>query len=187
MSKRFAVLCLAAILAAIAAPAAAGGIGTFITTWDASDVGDDQGVGVLMKFDFNETWKFEMRASYLNGFSFVTQNELFDLEVAPLDVGFSYEFRPFGRAIPYAGAGASYYFFNGGNDRLENEFGVYAVGGVDVPLNKRIVLFCELMFRQVNANYEGLQFGAVFHPDEFDDFEVDFSGPQLNLGLQLGW
>lgn len=186
--KKLAVVLVLALLTAV--PSWASGIGVGMATWDTETAGDDQGIGVRIGFDVNDSVAIELRASFFDAFGQAANNALYRLEVTPVDIGFSYRFNQGATVRPYLGAGGTYLsnsvLFDGGQlprtsgPEINDEFGFYAVAGVDVAVTDTFGVFGEVLYRQAKLNVTGNGFG-------FTDFQADFTGPAAAAGVMLHW
>lgn len=182
------VLTMASLLALLALPAWAGGLGVMYTAWDTSDAGDDQGVGLKLELDLGSALDLEIRATWLNNMEFSAQGRAFKLEATPVDVGLSYEFQTDGKVRPFLGAGPSFVFLNGKVDdnsglRIDDEMGFYAVAGLEAPFGKTGVGFIEVLYRDISSEFTS---DGLLNRD-FNDFGADLSGAGFNVGLMIGW
>jgi hypothetical protein len=80
----------------------------------------------------------------------------------------------------YAGIGFGYYIFDSDAADLENNFGWYLVGGIEIGLSK-FGVFGEVKWTQLSADIEGVD------PD-LDDVptSVEADGIGFNIGVMLG-
>ncbi|MCH7666273.1 MAG: outer membrane beta-barrel protein [Acidobacteria bacterium] len=171
-------------------PSGASSIGVGYAYWDSKDAGEDEGIGIRVAFDINESVDLEFRASFFDAFGQIANNALTRLEVTPVDLGFSYHFNKDGKAQPYLGAGGTFLLINAlfdggqvpvsGGPEVDDEFGFYLVAGVDVAVTELFGVFGEALFRQAELNVTGNGF-------EFTDFPSDLSGPAATVGLMLHW
>lgn len=167
----------------------AGGLGATVSYWDGDESGDDNGLGLKLEFGFGEHIDLELRGAYLDGFEAVKAGRLFQLEATPLDFGLAYNFAREAVVNPYLGGGASYVLFEvdvvgpvaGEGGRVEDEFGWYAVAGIEIGASRHLGFFLEGLYRSVKANVEG---NGVF---SFDNVSLDFTGPAANLGVLFSW
>lgn len=180
-------LIVMSVLAALAAPSWAGGVGPMVAYWDTADAGDDNGLGFKLGFDLGPSLDFDVRVAFLDGFANVQQGRLFALEATPIDIGISYGFNPSGPVSPYLGGGLSYVVFDAEvvgraeGTRVSDEAGWYAVGGLEVPIGGSFRLFGEVLYRQVKAQIEGDDIRTFVKAD------VDFAGPGANAGILFSW
>ncbi|MCD6450948.1 MAG: outer membrane beta-barrel protein [Acidobacteria bacterium] len=84
----------------------------------------------------------------------------------PIDILFHVVPNPNGKVSPYFGGGASYIIFNyqmnaqealsnlgfEASEEVENSFGYFAGGGVDISLSPKIGLNIDVKYRMINAN-----------------------------------
>ena len=182
------VLMVASLLAVVALPAWAGGIGVTYSGWDTDGAGNDQGGGVKFAFDMGKTFDFEIRAAWLESLEFATQGELIKLEAVPVDFGLAYGFRPGSTVQPFVGGGVTYVFLNGKAGSLaaiqvDEEVGYYAVAGVNVSITERLAILGEVMHRDSSAEVTS----DGFLNRDFQDFGLDLGGVGGSLGLMLSW
>ena len=161
--KRFFV---AALLAAVCVGSSinpAHAIGVFGTWWQADDADDDAlGVGVRMKKQLIPLVAMDARASWLN-FGGETDINLFPIEATGmLKLG-----------MLYAGLGVGYYIFDS-TPSVDNKFGWYVVGGIDIGLGG-FGVFGEGKWTSLSTEAEDVDIG---------DFEA--GGWSVNLGVMFG-
>jgi hypothetical protein len=186
--KKLAIVLGLSLLMAV--PSWAAGIGVGIAHWDTKDADEDQGFGIKVGFDLGESVEVDFRAAIFDGFAQVANNALFRLEATPVDLGISYHFKRGAKVEPYLGAGGSFVFANAlfdggqvpiaGGPEVDDEFGFYLVGGVDVGVSDTFGVFGEVLYRQAKLNITGNNFG-------FTDFESDFAGVGATGGVMLRW
>ncbi|MFQ5524838.1 MAG: outer membrane beta-barrel protein [Thermoanaerobaculia bacterium] len=186
--KKLAVIVGLALLMSV--PAWAGGIGVGIATWDTEQADSDEGFTIRLGMDVGENFDFEVRASFFDEFAQVASGALFRLEATPVDLGLAWHFNENGKAQPYLGLGGSFVFadaqFEGGlrpfagGPEVDDEFGYYAVVGLDAAVGERLGFFAEAMYRSAKLEVTFNDFGSA-------DFQSDFAGPAGALGLMLTW
>jgi hypothetical protein len=181
-------LTMTSLLALIALPVWAGGVGVMYSSWDTDDASDDQGVGIKFELDVGQAVDFEVRAAWLDSHEFDTATDAFKLEIAPVDIGLSYDFRPEQKVRPSLGAGVTYAFLNGKVDdrssiRVSDEVGFYAVGGIEGSVTETLAVFAEALYRDLSA--EVTSDGLLSR--DFEDFGVDLAGVAFNVGLMFSW
>jgi outer membrane protein W len=175
----------------VAAPSWAGGIGAGIGYWDTADAEDDTAISLKLVFDFGPKWNFDMRAAFYDGFEQTTATRELSFEAVPIDMGISYDFQTDSRLTPYVGGGLNYTLYQSESfntvlgqpeaSRVKDEAGWYAVAGIDLPFNKRMAFYAEVMYRQNKAAVQGDGLAS------FDEIRVDFSGPSATVGLVYTW
>lgn len=166
-------------------PLHAGGFGPMLAYWDTSDAGDDTRAGVRLTVDLGPTWNFEVRASWFDGLSMVGGGAVYNVEAFPIDVGLSYGFTT-GAAMPYVGFGVSYVDIRArpadpdlrlrAEVEVPEEVGWFVLGGADYPISGTIAFFGEAYYREIQAKANST---------DLPDFNIDLSGPGVNLGLIL--
>lgn len=186
--KKLAVIVGLVLLTSV--PAWAGGVGVGIGTWDTESASSDEGFAFRLGIDMGQHVDLEVRASFFDELAQVGSVALFRLEATPVDVGLAWHFNEGGKARPYLGGGGSFVYtdaqfeggvaLQGGGPEVDDEFGYYAVAGVDVAAGDRLGFYAEALYRGAKANVTGNAFG-------FNDFEIDFAGVGGALGLMLRW
>ena len=182
------ILTMASLLALIAIPSWAGGVGVMFSAWDTSEAGDDNGGGVKIEFEVVSAIDFEIRAAWLGELDFVSQGQDFRLEAVPVDVGLSYEFLKDQKVQPFLGGGFSFAFLNGivGSDaavRVDDEAGYYVVGGVESGFAERFTGFAEILYRGMKSEVRS----DGFLNRDLEDVGVDLAGATFNIGVMLSW
>lgn len=182
------VLTVASVLALVALPSLAGGIGVSYSGWDTDEAGNDQGGGVKIAFDLGKAVDFEIRAAMLESLGLIGQGEVVKIEATPVDVGLSYGFRPDATVQPFLGGGVTYALLNGKVDSLatiqiDEEVGYYAVGGLDIGVTERFAVFGEAIYRDTSAEVTS----DGFLNRDFQDYGLDLGGVGFNVGLMLTW
>lgn len=180
------------LLSLVAAPLAAGGIGVGFGTWDTDTADDDQGAVVKVEVDLGPALDFEMRASFFDAFEQSAGGFLYEIEASPVDLGVNYDFLSGGKIHPYVGGGGSFVFIKpnpaAGQEttsrpRSQEEFGWYAVAGVEFAVAPSFAIFAEAIYRDVSGEVRGVQLGTA----PANDFEVDFGGTAASVGVMFTW
>jgi len=189
MKKALMTLGLAVLLAA---PAMAGSVGVYGAWWDTDGASDSLGGGVWVDFYLGKGVEIELRGSHFSDFNTVNDvGDLADLRVSAFDLGFTYNFgySSGNKLNPYIGGGGTIYSTE--LDRVDNdkrlgtvddEWGYYAVGGLEFPIAKRFALVGEAMYRQTKFEILGndLGFSGVAQ-------KVDMAGFEVNAGIAFKW
>ena len=189
MKKALMAMGLAALLAA---PAMAGSLGIFGAWWTSEDASDSLGGGAWVDFYLGKGVEIELRGSHFSDFNTVNDvGDKADLRVSAFDLGFTYNFGySSGKTLnPYIGGGGT--IFSTELDRVDNdkrlgtvdnEWGYYAVGGLEFPISKSFAFVAEAMFRQSKFEILGndLGFSGVSQ-------KVDMKGFEGNLGIAFKW
>lgn len=187
MRKLALVLALALLTAA---PSWASSLSVGMAHWDSSDAGSDEGIGIRVAFDLGEAVDVEIRASFFDGFARIANNARNRIEVTPVDLGLAYRFNRDARVQPYLGGGGTFLLtsasFDGGQvplaggPEVNDEFGFYAVAGLDIEATESLGFFGEVLSRHVRLDVTGNGLGV-------EDFQVDFAGPAAAVGVSLHW
>ena len=175
------------LLVALVAPASAGTIGVHGGWIDTDQAGDDIGFGLLLDFRVAKKVDIELRGTDFREMTTQVAGSDFNLQMTTLDLGFTYNFlKDEWRLTPYVGGGGTYYLMDSTPDsqgRVEDEYGWYAVVGLDFPISKRWIIYVEGMWRDAKASIKGNDLG--FEPTV--DQSVNLNGPQVNLGIGFSW
>ena len=189
MKKALMTLGLAVLLAA---PAMAGSLGVYGAWWTSEDASDSLGLGGWVDFYLGKGMEIEFRGSHFSDFE--AENDVgdrADLRVTAWDLGFTYNFshRSGNKLNPYIGGGGTLYsteLDRVNNDKrlgtVDNEWGYYAVGGLEFPISKSFALVGEAMYRQTKFEILGndLSFSGVKQ-------KVDMMGFEGNVGIAFKW
>jgi hypothetical protein len=164
---------MVAVLVTVGLTAAVPGahaLGVFATWWNMNDADDNGfGVGVRQTIKILPVVAIDTRASYL---SFDDS----DLKMYPLEATGLARLGLF-----YAGLGVGYYIFDADGPDLENNFGWYVVGGVEVGAGA-VSVFGELKWTQLEADYENVDPDLSQVPTN-----IDAAGMGFNAGVAFGF
>lgn len=189
MKKALMTLGLAVLLAA---PALAGSVGVYGAWWDTSDAEDSLGGGAWLDFYLGKGVEIEIRGSHFSDFNAVSDiGEDLELRVSAWDLGFTYNFGydSGNKLNPFIGGGGTLFStelartnpeqFQG---TIDDEWGYYAVAGLEFPISKSFALVGEAMYRQVKFEILGndLGFSGVAQ-------KVDMKGFEGNIGIAFKW
>lgn len=173
-------LVLAVACALLAVPAWAGSVGLMVSGWDTDEADQDVGLGTRVAIDLGRSWDLEARVTFFDELEAVVGGERFEIEATPIDLGLAYGF-PTGRATPYVGLGLSYVLLDvNAPERLEDEFGFYGVGGVQVDVGKYLAVWIEGLYRSFDATLTGDNLGFERVEDG-----IALSGVSVNGGLSV--
>lgn len=179
---------------------AAGGFGLFGSYWDA-DGDTGMGGGIKVKGELAPNLAIEIRASYLPEWDFdddATDDAFEDFSVIPVEADLTLNF-PLADALNvYAGGGIGYYVtpefeLKGApigasaepDVDLDDEFGYFAVAGIEIKLNDQVALFGEAQYRWLEIEEAEIDGSDV----DLDDLggSVEADGIGFNAGLLLMW
>jgi hypothetical protein len=169
--KQIGIVALAAIVAlGMLAPTAHAAQGIYGTWWNPKDTdGDGYGFGFRSQVRVNPYISFDTRASWV-------KFKEDDLDVIPIEATVMLKL-----GMVYAGAGGGYYVFTSNNNvDLDNNFGWFALAGIDVPVGP-VSLFGEVKWLDLStdghitggappaavnlkANGLGFNLGVMFEP-----------------------
>jgi hypothetical protein len=173
----------------VAAAYAGGGLGVYGTFMDTEDMDSGFGGGLKFKFDVVQYVAAELRASYVTRFE-ENSDELDNLYMIPVEADLLFNL-PLGDSpvTIYAGGGGGYYIlpefetdgFGGKTDiDLEDTFGFFGIGGVELALAENVSLFAEAkyLFLEVDTlTIDDVEVGG--------DDAIDFSGISANAGIMF--
>lgn len=192
MERRFRMKRIATVLGVLVVlstvPGWAGGITLMATYWDSDQAGDSSLLGVKIDMEASPHLDIELRASALGeDFGTEGQGTPFQLEAAPLELGFAYVFNREATVTGFLGAGLGFYLLEVERpepDRLatvDDEAGWYLAGGFELGFHQNGAVLLEVMWRTVEAELDGDGL------DDFDTLGVDLTGPAVNFGIQYRW
>jgi opacity protein-like surface antigen len=189
MKKALMTLGLAVLLAA---PAMAGSVGVYGAYWATDDASESLGLAGWVDFYLGKGVEIEFRGSHFSDFE--SENDLgdrADLRITAWDLGFTYNFgySSGNKLNPYIGVGGT--LLSAELDRIDNdkelgtlddEFGYYVVGGLELPIAEHFALMGEVMYRQAKFEILGndLGFSGVKQV-------VDVQGVEGNIGIAFKW
>lgn len=187
--KKLLVMLIAMGIGVAAAYAEGGALGVFGTYMDTEDLDAGFGAGLKFKFDVAEYFAIELRASYVTKFD-DGSDELDNLYMIPAEADLLFNL-PLGDSplTVYAGGGGGYYVlpefetdvgFGDTDIDLDDTFGFYGIGGVELALSESVSLFAE-------AKYLFLEVDTVTVDDieVHGDDAIDFSGISGNAGIMF--
>ena len=200
------LLCLVVLLLFVGSPAMAKGrLALFGAYWDADDLGDTTGVGLRMTL--GHQWAWDLGTTFYKDFDpvsfqvtearaatpeFPRVESIFlsqTIEVEIIETGIR-RFLGAGSVRPYVGVGIAYYRFESDLvPDIDEEIGFYGLVGIETNAGGRWGLLVEALYRGVEADIKiqslPVDRSPRTQPDGITspDFELDFSGPALNLGV----
>lgn len=182
------ILCILACGFA-AGSAQAIGLSAMGTYWNTKDADSAYGYGGRIISTSDEAGYLELRVSRFDDISEQEEGNDVALEVIPLELGFTMNISQESGVSIYIGVGGGYYMLDSTleladgtevESDVDDEWGWYALTGLEIELTERIVLFGEAIYRQVE--------GTVKEDDPnfdniTDDVSLDLSGVGANAGL----
>lgn len=138
--------------------------GIYAAWWNLDEANDDGfGFGFRSKIQVVPLFSFDTRVSYIK-FSDSDMN-VFPIEATGmLKLG-----------MVYAGAGVGYYFFDSNKVEVDNNFGWYAVGGIDISLGS-FGVFGEVKWTSLSTDVSNVSVPT----------SLDADGIGFNLGVMFG-
>ncbi|HMP90574.1 MAG TPA: hypothetical protein PJ991_10255 [Kiritimatiellia bacterium] len=152
------MLAVGLTFALLCASVQAGQIGAFGSYWNQRDGDEAMGGGISYLF---ATLPLELRGTYYE------RSSARNVRASPIDFGLNLILTRGKGVNATALAGASYYFVDVPNGSVDNEFGWYLGGRMEMAVQGGTVLFGELLYR-----------GA-----DLDDANVNLSGIAINIGI----
>lgn len=144
--------------------------GAYGSSLDSDDLGTGYGGGAKVEINPIDLISVDARASWIR-FSDV------DIDMIPLEAAALLNLAMFGeRIVTYVGAGGGYYFFDSGEDDLDDDVGFFPLVGAEVGFH-RVSVLAEARWLFLEADVDSAQ-------DELqnlDDADVDGFG--VNVGL----
>lgn len=179
------------LLALLAGPATAGGIGMHAGWIDTDQADNDVGYGLVFNFDVTPRVQIQLRGTDYRELTVKSSDAGtegdFNFQATLLDLGFAYRFTKDGRKLtPYVGGGGSYYLLDSTPDsteRLNDEYGWYGLVGLELPIHKRWSIYLEGMWRDAKMTIKGDDLGLRGPVD----VGINLNGPQANAGFAFSW
>ena len=161
--KRIILATMVAVMGLSLVAPSARAFGIYGIWWDADDAKDDGlGFGFRSKVQVAPLVSFDTRASWIK---FSDD----DVSVYPIEATGMIKL-----GMLYAGAGVGYYFFGGDVD-LDDDFGWYLVGGIDLGAG-RVGVFGEVKWISLDSDINGVT------PSQ----TMSLDGIGVNAGLMFG-
>lgn len=177
------------------------GLALYGSYWDTKDIDDAYGGGAKLKLELTPVICLEFRGTYFDAFKHEESGpgykEEDKLRIIPVEAGVVLDM-PIDPVWIYAGGGAGYYIFDDGEINItmgdettsldvdfDNEWGWYAVAGIEFSLSRQVALFCEAQYRWVKAEKGDIKSeGADL---DFDDADIKLDGFGVNAGMLFPW
>lgn len=180
MKKWLSVLTIIGMSASYALGSGLGGFGSY---WDSEDADDTFGGGAVLRLDLDQSLKLDLRGSY---FEFDDREGGIEatLEVIPVEAALLVKLPLDQNFNAYVGGGGGYYFADaefkapGGTADvdIDDEFGFFALGGVEIMLSDTLSIFGE-------AKYTWVEFEEAEFEDAEFEIDLDMTGFGANAGL----
>jgi len=167
--KRICIAALVALVSLAAITPSAHALGVMASWWNL-DEGDDDGFG----FGLRSKTQIVPMVSIDTRVSWIKFSDA-DLNVFPIEATGMVQL-----GMLYAGLGAGYYIFDADNADVDNNFGWYLVGGIDISVST-FGVFGEVKWTQLSADISGV------NPDLEDvPTSLDADGIAFNVGVMFG-
>jgi hypothetical protein len=196
-------LALAAAVLLLAPTALAdGAFRAYGSYWNVDDLDDSAGAGVAVSFPLGTAWALDLRGTYYEQFdeeNFFDQ--LFDddenpflansIDVAPLELGLSYQFQNPGYVQPRLGGGVTYFLLDTDRGEVDDEAGFYVLGGLDFGAEDGFGFFVDGVYRSAEGDVESspTDFEEIDDIEgiDFDNVTIDLDGFAVNAGVVWRW
>jgi len=170
-----AVFCVASSLCLAEGMSSLGLYGSYV---DSDDLEEGYGAGAKLKLGLLEILSLEARGAWVQ---FDLDDADFEIDMIPVEGALLLNIPLADNIIPYAGAGAGYYFFDADEVDLDDAVGFFALAGLELWLSEDMGLFGEVRWLWLEADVDASR-------DEFedlDDDEVNADGLGVNVGLLI--
>jgi hypothetical protein len=138
--------------------------GIYATWWNLDSNNDDGfGFGFRSKIQVMPLFSFDTRVSWI-------KFDESDMNVFPIEATGMLKI-----GMLYAGAGVGYYFFDSNNFDVDNNFGWYALGGVDISVGS-FGVFGEVKWTSLSTDVSNVSVPT----------SLDADGLAFNLGVMFG-
>ncbi len=178
-------LTLAVAIGFVTQAALGAGLGVFGSYWDPKDADSEIGFGARLSIPLGPDVSLDLRGRYFE-FEESSNGGKATLEVIPIEAALIFQLAYQGPVYPYVGGGGGYYLFDlewegpegRVNPNVDDEFGWFVLGGLQLPLADNISLFGE-------AKYMWLKIERIAGFETTGDNRLDGFG--ANVGLLLEW
>jgi opacity protein-like surface antigen len=138
----------------VAADISLGAMGSYL---DTDSAGEAWGGGLRLKYDLTEYIGMDFRGSFL-------RLEGSGVNLFPVEANLLAQFPIANRILPYGGFGVGYYFFEGGDLRLEDRVGFGPLAGLELRLTSGFAIFGEARWLFLEPKLSG---GGSVRMDSF--------------------
>lgn len=184
---KIAILGIAVVFAVASAQAL--GLGAFGAYWNTKDADDSYGYGAKIISTGDESGYLELRITRFDDISEKEKGDDVTLEVTPLEIGLTMMISSESGANVYIGGGGGYYMLESDLELadgtsvetdVDDEWGWYALAGLEIPMTDNLLLIGEAIYRQVE--------GTIKEDDPdldniTDDYSLDLAGFGANVGV----
>ncbi|MEO8275209.1 MAG: hypothetical protein ABI639_03265 [Thermoanaerobaculia bacterium] len=196
MKARNLLLAATSVLLLSSVPAKATDFALFGSYWKTDVAGKAGGGGIDFGLPVNDTFGFELRATYFEQLNddpfrhiFHSDQDVFrnqSLQVLPLEAGVKFNFAPGSTFRPYIGGGASYFLLDSDFGEVKDELGWYGSLGATVGDNQGPQFFFEGIWRKVRAEVrvDPEDLGDIGDINAEDRVSFDLDGFGLNAGIR---
>ena len=196
MNFRQQFLVVASVAVLSAAPLCATELSLFGGYWNTDVAGDAAGGGIEFGLPVNETFAFELRATYFEQLNDHPFENIFDnnetvfqgrgIQALPLEAGVRLTFIPEGPFRPYVGGGASYFFLDSDFGDIKDELGWYGTLGATIGDGRGADFYVEGIWRKVRAEVRAdpEDLGDIPDINAEDHVSFDLDGFGVNLGVR---
>lgn len=176
-----------ALVLGLASQVDAARVGLFGSHWEAGNAGEEIGYGALIRMDAGQGLFMDLRGSWYE-FKQSSAGQSRTLRLIPLEIALLTSYPGSTEFAPYFGGGWGYYIADGDVNEgagstslnIDNEFGYFLVGGLDIRLSRSVRFFAE-------AKYAWVRFSDVETEDGVDQPNIKADGLAINVGLILRW
>lgn len=172
-AKGFVVVLLLAVLALVGTGCSTGSgveLAAFGSSLDSDDLGDGYGGGAKVELNPIDMLSVDARASWIHFDD--TDIDMIPLEAAVLlNCPLLFE-----HVVPYIGAGAGYYLFEGDGADLDDQVGFFPLAGLEIGLHK-VSIMAEARWLFLETDVENAKAELA------DITDADVDGLGINLGL----
>jgi hypothetical protein len=175
MRKMLAVLCG---LGLVCSGAQAGGLGVFGSYWNPDEGDSVWGAGARLRGGIGP-FCLGVRGTYFEDISNVPGGPEVDLQAIPVDATIGLQWTPIDELQLYGGGGATYYFLDVDNGKVDDEVGWLLEAGAELTITSHLGVFGEAVWRNVEGTVEN---------DHLDDInrhraDINLDGFTVNMGL----
>lgn len=161
--------------------------------WNSSELDDAAGAGVKFSFPVADRFAIDLRGTFYLPFDKdaladeiddigddKVDREVFgELEVLPIDAGFSIPLTQGGSIKPSVGAGATYYWMDTEGGAVDDEYGWYGSFALEFAAESSFGFFTEALYRAASGTVDDTDDDI----DLVDEVEFDLDGFAVNAGV----
>jgi hypothetical protein len=158
--------------------AQAGGLGVFGSYWNPDEGDSVWGAGALLRGGVGPFY-LGVRGTYYEDISEALKQPVVDLQAIPVDASVGLQWAPIDDLELYGGGGATYYFLDTRDGKVDDEVGLLLEAGVELTITSHIGVFGQAVWRDVRGTVEDDRIGDINRHRA----DINLDGVTVNVGL----